>query len=98
MEHERLCAEIVTQTTLLVAAVRDCDLRTPVPSCPDWTLGMLLRHVGGGHRWAEEMVRTRASEFRSDDQIRQLHGDDSGAAPTGWLEQGATRLSDCLLA
>jgi uncharacterized protein (TIGR03083 family) len=97
MHHERLCTEIVDQTRLLVATVQDCDLRVPVPSCPDWTLGMLLRHIGGGHRWAEEIVRTQAGAFRADDQLRKLHGDDSGPAPVGWLEEGATRLADALM-
>jgi uncharacterized protein (TIGR03083 family) len=69
-----------------------------VPSCPDWTLGNLVRHIGGGHRWAEEIVRTRATEFPPDDQVRKLDGDDSAALPTTWLTEGAERLADTLRA
>jgi len=57
---------------------------------------MLLRHVGGGHRWAEEMVRTRATGFLADDQVRKLDGDDSADVPATWLMDGATRLAHTL--
>jgi uncharacterized protein (TIGR03083 family) len=96
MDYDRHCTEIVTQAELLTTGIEGADLRAPVPSCPDWTLGMLLRHVGGGHRWAEEMVRTRATGFLPDDQIRKLDGDDSADVPATWLMEGATRLADTL--
>jgi len=35
----------------------------PVPTCPEWTLADLLAHVGSAHHWAEQTVRTRATEF-----------------------------------
>lgn len=96
MDFDRLRAEIVTQTELLTAGIAGADLRAPVPSCPGWTLGMLLRHIGGGHRWAEEIVRTRSLEYLPDDQLRELHGDDAGEVPTQWLLEGARRLSETL--
>jgi uncharacterized protein (TIGR03083 family) len=96
MDHDRLCTEIIAQTEALVVGVEGADLRLPVPSCPDWTLGMLLRHIGGGHRWAEETVRTRATGFLPDDQLRKLTGDDTSAAPTAWLRAGAVALADTL--
>ncbi|MFI9252759.1 maleylpyruvate isomerase N-terminal domain-containing protein [Streptomyces sp. NPDC053069] len=30
-----------------------------MPTCPDWSLGDLVRHVGGARRWVETPVRTR---------------------------------------
>jgi uncharacterized protein (TIGR03083 family) len=33
-----------------------------IPTCPDWTLRQLATHVGRAHRWAAEIVRTRAAE------------------------------------
>jgi uncharacterized protein (TIGR03083 family) len=96
MDHDRYCTGIVTQTELLTAALRDADLRALVPSCPGWTLGMLLRHIGGGHRWLEELVRTRSTEFLPDDGFRSLEGDDTGDPPVPWLREGATRLAETL--
>ena len=72
MGYERLCAEIVTQTGLLRSRIRGADLTLPVPSCPGWNAGLLLRHLGGGHRWAEETVRTRVQQPLADDHFRDL--------------------------
>jgi uncharacterized protein (TIGR03083 family) len=98
MDYHRHCAEIGNQAELLATGIKGADLRAPVPSCPDWTLGMLLRHIGGGHRWAEETIRTRAAGFLPDDQVRKLDGDDSAEVPAAWLLEGATRLADTLRA
>jgi uncharacterized protein (TIGR03083 family) len=98
MDFDRRCTEIVTQTELLTTDIKGADLRAPVPSCPGWSLGNLVRHIGGGHRWAEEIVRTRASEFLPDDQVRKLDGDDSAGVPAAWLVDGATRFADTLRA
>lgn len=98
MDFDRHCTEIVTQTELLTAGLGAADLRAPVPSCPGWSLGNLVRHIGGGHRWAEEIVRTRATRFLPDDQVRKLDGDDSAGLPATWLVQGARQLADTLRA
>ncbi|HZE41478.1 MAG TPA: maleylpyruvate isomerase family mycothiol-dependent enzyme [Stackebrandtia sp.] len=97
MDFNRHCIEIVHQTELLTHDVSGADLRAPVPSCPDWTLGMLLRHIGFGHRWAEETVRTRSVEMLPDDKLRKLDGDDSTPPPLDWLMRGARRYADTLL-
>ncbi|MGW0515853.1 maleylpyruvate isomerase family mycothiol-dependent enzyme [Crossiella sp. NPDC003009] len=97
MDFDRHHTEIRTQTELL-AELAGADLHAPVPSCPGWTLGMLVRHLGGGHRWAAEIVRTRATGFRPDDQVRELDGDDSGSFPLDWLVEGAEELAGALRA
>ncbi|GAA1873269.1 maleylpyruvate isomerase family mycothiol-dependent enzyme [Pseudonocardia ailaonensis] len=91
MDFATHCTQIRTQTELLTA-LDGADLRAPVPSCPGWTLGALVRHVGGGHRWAAELVRTRATEFLDDEQVRKVDGDDSGPLPVDWLRAGADEL------
>ncbi|WP_331766416.1 maleylpyruvate isomerase family mycothiol-dependent enzyme [Embleya sp. NBC_00896] len=98
MDFDRHCAEIVHQTELLTTDLATADLRAPVPSCPGWSLGNLVRHIGGGHRWAEQIVRTRATDFLPDDQVRKLDGDDSAKLPVDWLLEGATRFAETLRA
>ncbi|HKN99115.1 MAG TPA: maleylpyruvate isomerase family mycothiol-dependent enzyme [Pseudonocardiaceae bacterium] len=98
VDFDRYCAEIVTQTELLTAAIKDADLRARVPSCPNWSLGDLVRHIGYGHRWAAETVRTRATEFLPDDEMRDLAGDDTVEPPVDWLREGAVLLADALRA
>ncbi|MFF3753730.1 maleylpyruvate isomerase family mycothiol-dependent enzyme [Streptomyces sp. NPDC002018] len=89
--HDRYCDEIVEQTDRLRATLAGADLSVTVPSCPDWTLGQLARHVGQAHRWAGTMVRTRAEEEVPDDQVPDFEGpgDSDPAALDAWLARGA---------
>ncbi|WP_377268539.1 maleylpyruvate isomerase family mycothiol-dependent enzyme [Peterkaempfera sp. SMS 1(5)a] len=96
--HERRCAEIVAQTDLLRSCIEGADLTVPVPSCPGWNVGQLLRHLGGAQRWAEEVVRTRASQPLPDGHFRDLpaRSDEDPAVLGPWLADGAARLADTL--
>lgn len=96
----RFCDEIVTQTERLTAHVRGADLTAPVLTCPGWNLGQLLRHVGGDHRWAEEIVRTRAAGPIPDDLVNDLtaYTDEDESVLLPWLTEGAARLSATLRA
>lgn len=100
MNYERFGSEIVTQTDLLSAAVADADVTLPVPSCPGWTVNQLVRHLGHGHRWAETIVRTRATEPTSDEALRNLDGyvGEDPATLAAWLAEGAAELAETLLA
>lgn len=100
LAYDRYCAEIITQTDLLRSHIKGADPTVSVPSCPGWNLGQLLRHLGGGHRWVETIVRTRATQPPPDDDFRDLAGytnEDLGVLD-GWLAEGAKRLADSLRA
>jgi uncharacterized protein (TIGR03083 family) len=43
---------------LLAAAAAQSGLDTPVPSCPEWVVRDLVRHIAGIHRWATSIVAT----------------------------------------
>ncbi len=97
LAFDRFCDEIVTQTGLLTAHTEGADLTTAVPSCPGWNLGRLLRHVGGDHRWAEEIVRTRATGPLPSDLVdAPTYGPEHEAGLGQWLTEGAARLSATL--
>lgn len=95
---DRYCSEILIQTDLLRALVKDADPTVHVPTCPEWNLGQLLRHVGGAHRWVETIVRTRATELVPDDLVNDVfhYGDRDMALIDAWLAEGARRLTDHL--
>ncbi len=95
LSYDRYCTEIVEQTHRLRACLSGADMTVPVPSCPGWNVGQLLRHLGGGHRWVEETVRTRASQPLPDDDFRDLSPyTREGPDVLGpWLEEGAARLA-----
>ncbi|MFJ7627136.1 maleylpyruvate isomerase family mycothiol-dependent enzyme [Streptomyces sp. NPDC097595] len=97
LAHERYCDEIVRLTGELRAAIRGADLGATVPTCPDWTLRELAEHVGRAHRWAGEIVRTRAAEAVPDEKVpdNSPAGDDP-AALDAWLAEGAAGTADAL--
>ncbi|MFI0815813.1 maleylpyruvate isomerase family mycothiol-dependent enzyme [Streptomyces sp. NPDC021098] len=98
LSFDRMCAEIVTQTGLLASRIEGADLTVPVPSCPDWNVGQLLRHLGGGQRWATDTVRARATEALPDDHFRDLspYADEDPAVVGPWLTEGAAELAEAL--
>ena len=98
LSHERLCAEIVAQSELARKIVDGADLTTAVPSCPGWNVGQLLRHLGGGQRWATEIVRTHATAPPDDTHFRDLarYANEDPAVLGPWLVESATGLAAVL--
>ncbi len=98
--HDRYAARIVDQTAQLTSVVEGADATAPVPGCPGWTLAHLLRHVGGTHRWAETVVRTRATEPVPDEQVNDVtpEADDDIPTLSAWLTEGAALFADTLRA
>jgi uncharacterized protein (TIGR03083 family) len=95
---DRYHAEIVKQTDLLRAYLTGPDMAAPVPTCPGWNLGQLVRHLGGAQGWAETAVRTRATGPVPDDLVNDVPlrtGEDPATLST-WLADGAGRLADAL--
>ncbi len=87
-----LSAEVATFGELL----RDADPATPVPTCPDWTLAQLMRHVGRGDRWSAQIVAEQSADYIDP---RTVAG---GKPPEGrdneilWLNEGAQLLLDAV--
>lgn len=98
LTHARYCDEILAGTGRLAELVKEADLTRRVPSCPDWNLRELVVHVGGAHRWAGEMVRSRAVDQLPEDRIPGAGGPagEDPAALADWLSAGATALVDAL--
>ncbi|MFC0600842.1 maleylpyruvate isomerase N-terminal domain-containing protein [Streptomyces palmae] len=94
--HDRYCSEIIAQTDQLRELLARTELSAQVPTCPEWTMADLLRHVGGAHRWAETIVRTRATEVVRGDQVPNGIGPEERDALDAWLAEGATLLTETL--
>jgi uncharacterized protein (TIGR03083 family) len=94
LTHDRYCAQIGVEADRFAETLDGADWDAIVPTCPDWTLRKLTKHVGRAHRWATAIVVRRASEFVPFDAI------DDPRMPAGeeqrWLRDGATRLADAL--
>ena len=54
---------LLDQNALLVETFAGADLSIAVPTCPEWTLLQLMRHIGRGDRWAAQMIRDNVSDL-----------------------------------
>ncbi|MFK0070212.1 maleylpyruvate isomerase family mycothiol-dependent enzyme [Streptomyces sp. NPDC091046] len=91
LEHDRYCDEIVHQVSRMRAVVTSgVDLSATVPTCPDWTLEDLVRHVGRALRWTGLIVATRAEEDVPVDRAPGAEGpaaSGDAAALDAWLAE-----------
>ncbi|MFI7687441.1 maleylpyruvate isomerase N-terminal domain-containing protein [Nonomuraea sp. NPDC049655] len=63
LTHEQYCDAVEAADVRLVdLPAAGSHMRTPVPTCPGWTLADLTRHHGTTPRWMEHLVRHRATE------------------------------------
>ncbi|MET8535004.1 maleylpyruvate isomerase family mycothiol-dependent enzyme [Streptomyces sp. NPDC005065] len=92
LAHDHYCEEILRQTDGLRALINGADLDAKVPTCPEWTLRDLAVHVGGAHRWVDEIVRAQATEAVPDERVPQFTPDgDDPAVLDAWLADGAAK-------
>jgi uncharacterized protein (TIGR03083 family) len=83
---------------LMAAAVAGSSPDAPVPTCPEWVVRDLVRHMGGVHRWATGYVAEARTEHE-DVELDEVVGawpDDADLAE--WLRRGCTALADALAA
>ena len=82
-------AALLDQTRSFGELIRGADPSTPVPTCPDWTLGQLFRHVGRGHRWAAQIIAERRSDMLDPREVRGGKPPDDPDAAFDWLNDSA---------
>lgn len=88
MEHDDYIAALRSNAAAAAKVARDTPADTIVPSCPEWTLHDLVRHLGSHHRWvAGSLDRPPDGEMFE----RFVHEPD-GAADE-WLRAGAEALA-----
>lgn len=64
----------------------------PVPTCPDWTFGDLVAHLGGFHRWVAAIVDRRSLEPLPYDSVDGVTPPEDPAKQGDWLRDGAMQL------
>ena len=96
-DHEWFCARTGAEIEAMASVVGDApDISAPVATCPEWTIADLARHTGLVHRWATEIVSSRASS-----RIPFPDADSPWESADGWaqwLAAGAAPLLDALRA
>src|SRR5215472_1683177 len=91
-------AEIEASAARLAEIVSTRDPDLPVPTCPDWTLSQLAAHVGRVHRWAAEIVTTRATESIPFESVPDSKYPATAADQVTWINAGAARVVDAIVA
>lgn len=96
LAHDRYCDEIAEQMRQFRAVVTSgAELSAPVPTCPDWSLEELARHLGGALRWVELTVRTRAAQEIPEERVPGAagpKGTGDAAAWDVWLAESAEQV------
>ena len=81
----------------MAAAVAGADPDGAVPTCPEWTVRDLVRHMGGVHRWATGFVRGR-TEPSTPTSTRWSAPGRRTPSWLAWLAQGCADLVAALAA
>lgn len=87
---------LIDENAAFAELFRGSDPNTPVPTCPEWTLDQLMRHVGRGDRWCAQIVAEQSGEFIDP---RTVSDGKPPADPDGaiaWLHQGPRRLIEAV--
>ena len=82
-------ATLLEQTRAFGDLIRSGDPATPVPTCGEWTLKQLYRHVGRGNRWAAQIITERRNQPLDPREVRDGRPPDDPDAAAEWLQQGA---------
>jgi uncharacterized protein (TIGR03083 family) len=94
---DRFYAELRACTAEL-ARIVDGDLERPVPTCPGWTFRQLATHVGRGHRWAAQIVATRATAPISTRGVADGKLPEDPTRHADWLNEGAGQVIEAVTA
>ena len=71
-------------------------LSDQVPTCPDWQLRDLVRHLGGVHRWATGFVRGIGRQPPDGDLEKLVEGWPADAELVAWFQEGHRALTQAL--
>jgi uncharacterized protein (TIGR03083 family) len=82
-------AALLEQNELFGELIHDADPSTPVPTCPEWTLQQLFRHVGRGHRWAAQIVGDRLEDYLDPRTVRNGKPPSDPDGAIEWLHGSA---------
>ncbi|GGU79851.1 hypothetical protein GCM10010211_52380 [Streptomyces albospinus] len=88
--------QAIERETLRFAEVVDgADPATAVPSCPDWTLAELARHVGALQRWFSTLLTGLVQEPPRSRDV-ELGLPEDAAEYAGWVAAGVPGVAEVL--
>ena len=87
-------AALIAENEAFAALVCNADPSTPVPTCPEWTLEQLMRHLGRGDRWCAQIVAEQSAEYI--DPRTVAGGKPTPGSETEWLHDGPRALLEAV--
>jgi uncharacterized protein (TIGR03083 family) len=92
MDFVQQCDALEIEIDHFASTLEAVDLAAAVPTCPEWSVVDLARHLGTIHRWAEHLVRNQ-SERRVSFSVLGLEP----VPVTGeWIREGGRQLLETL--
>lgn len=89
VEH---CDVLEVEIDRFATVFEEANHSTMVPSCPEWSVLDLAEHLGHVHRWAEHLVRVRATE-----RVPSAEMDfERGPVSARWIRSGGASLLSLL--
>lgn len=89
-------AALIDETRAFGELIRAGDPALAVPSCPEWNLTQLFRHVGRGNRWAAQIVADRMDGPLDPRDVVDGKPPADPDAAIDWLHDGAQRVLDAV--
>jgi uncharacterized protein (TIGR03083 family) len=94
VELGELVAALEHEGAAFACAAEKAGLDASVPTCPEWTVRELVRHIGYVHRWAATYVREQRVTVLDDEEeeaaVGRLPDDDAELLP--WFREGHAAL------
>lgn len=87
---------LIAENIAFAELLRDADLTTAVPTCPDWTLDALMRHVGRGDRWCAQIVAEQSGDYIDPRTVPDGKPPVDRDGQIAWLHAGPHRLLDAV--
>jgi len=96
VDVSELIAGVRREGDRLLRVAADGDLNAPVPTCPGWELRDLVRHIGGIHRWAWQVITTPYTRPLAGDLEVIAGGWPADADLVNWAKAGLDRIVETL--
>jgi uncharacterized protein (TIGR03083 family) len=88
VEHLECCDALEVEIDRFATVFEGAKGDSMVPSCPEWSIHDLAEHLGHVHRWAEHLVRVRATR-----RIPSAEMDFArGPVDDEWIKSGGASL------
>lgn len=96
--NERFSQEMRDQSNIFVDVVSGADPETRVPTCPEWTLRELIRHLGHAYYWGAAIIGSGSASPTPFDDVPDGDLPERADQYGDWVRAGATRMVDAAAA